>query len=88
MRHPQRYCPSRLVLLEPIGSAGKAGFLHSRLIARRPPFGRSHAQHTPYLLKQLLVIESALRTAPVMHGIIKDLNREQMEAVAAYLESI
>ena len=52
------------------------------------PFPRLAAQHAPYLLKQLLVIQSALRTAPVMHGIIKDLNREQMEAVAAYLESI
>jgi cytochrome c553 len=34
------------------------------------------------------VIQSALRTAPVMHGIIKELNRDQMQAVAAYLESI
>jgi hypothetical protein len=40
------------------------------------------------LLKQLLVIQSALRTAPVMHGVIKDLSRDQMEAVVAYLESI
>ena len=52
------------------------------------PFPRLAAQHAPYLLKQLLVIQSALRTAPVMHGMIKDLNREQMQAVAAYLESI
>jgi hypothetical protein len=29
-----------------------------------------------------------LRTAPVMHGVIKDLTRPQMEAVVAYLESI
>jgi cytochrome c553 len=52
------------------------------------PFPRLAGQHAPYLLKQLLVIQSVLRTAPVMHGIIKDLDRDQMQAVVAYLESI
>jgi cytochrome c553 len=52
------------------------------------PFPRLAGQHAPYLLKQLLVIQSVLRTAPVMHGVIKDLNRDQMQAVVAYLESI
>jgi cytochrome c553 len=51
-------------------------------------FPRLAGQHAPYLLKQLLVIQSALRTAPVMHGVVKDLTRQQMEAVVAYLESI
>jgi len=52
------------------------------------PFPRLAGQHAPYLLRQLLVIQSVLRTAPVMHGVIKDLSRPQMEAVVAYLESI
>jgi len=52
------------------------------------PFPRLAGQHAPYLYKQLLVIQTVLRTAPVMHGVIKDLNREQMQAVVAYLESI
>ena len=52
------------------------------------PFPRFAGQHAPYLLKQLLVIQSVLRTAPVMHGVIKDLNKDQMQAVVAYLESI
>jgi cytochrome c553 len=51
-------------------------------------FPRLAGQHAPYLLKQLLVIQSALRTAPVMHGVIKDLTKDQMQAVVAYLESI
>jgi cytochrome c553 len=34
------------------------------------------------------VIQSVLRTAPVMHGVVKDLSREQMQAVVAYLESL
>jgi cytochrome c553 len=52
------------------------------------PFPRLAGQHAPYLLKQLLVIQSVLRTAPVMHGVIKDLSRDQMQAVVAYLQSI
>lgn len=51
-------------------------------------FPRLAGQHAPYLLKQILVIQSALRSAPVMHGVVKDLTREQMQAVVAYLESI
>jgi cytochrome c553 len=45
-------------------------------------------KHSGYLLKQMLVIQSVLRLAPVMHGVIKDLTREQMQALAQYLESI
>jgi cytochrome c553 len=52
------------------------------------PFPRLAGQHAPYLYKQLLVIQNVLRTAPVMHGVIKDLSREQMLSVVAYLESI
>lgn len=51
-------------------------------------FPRLAGQHAPYLLKQLIVIQSALRNAPVMHGVVKELTRAQMLAVAAYLESI
>jgi cytochrome c553 len=40
------------------------------------------------LLKQLLVIQGVLRTAPVMHGVVKDLTKDQMQAVVAYLESL
>jgi len=49
---------------------------------------RLAGQHAPYLFKQMLVIQNVLRTAPVMHGVVKDLTREQMQAVAAYLESL
>jgi cytochrome c553 len=51
-------------------------------------FPRLAGQHADYLVKQMLVIQSALRTAPVMHGVIKDLPQVQMRAVAAYLESL
>ncbi|MHB8477567.1 MAG: c-type cytochrome [Steroidobacteraceae bacterium] len=51
-------------------------------------FPRLAGQHAPYLFKQLLVIQNVLRTAPVMHGVIKDLTKDQMQSVVAYLESI
>jgi hypothetical protein len=34
----------------------------------------------------LLVIQSMLRVAPVMHGVVKDLNRDQMQAVAFFTQ--
>lgn len=52
------------------------------------PFPRLAGQHAGYLIKQMLVIQSVLRLAPVMHGVIKDLTRDQIEAVATYLESM
>jgi len=51
-------------------------------------FPRLAGQHADYLVKQMLVIQSALRAAPVMHGVIKDLPQVQMRAVATYLESL
>lgn len=52
------------------------------------PFPRLAGQHPEYLLKQLLVIQNALRVAPVMHGVIQYLTKDQMRAVAEYLASI
>jgi len=52
------------------------------------PFPRLAGQHSAYLIKQMLVIQSVLRLAPVMHGVIKELKRDQMQAVAEYLASV
>lgn len=51
-------------------------------------FPRLASQHAAYLVKQMLVIQNALRVAPVMHGVIQNLSHEQMRAVAAYLQSL
>ncbi|MDE1924504.1 MAG: c-type cytochrome [Gammaproteobacteria bacterium] len=61
---------------------------HGADAAGRGMFPRLAGQHKPYLIKQLLVIQSVLRTAPVMHGVIKTLSRHEMEAVATYLASL
>ena len=49
---------------------------------------RLAGQHAPYLFKQMQAIQTTLRLAPAMHGVVKDLEREQMQAVVAYLESL
>jgi cytochrome c553 len=49
---------------------------------------RRAGHHADYLVKQMLVIQSALRAAPVMHGVIKDPPQDQMRAVGTYLESL
>ena len=51
-------------------------------------FPRLAGQHEPYLLKQLRLIQTAVRKAPVMHGIIEHLDDADMRAVAVYLQSL
>lgn len=51
-------------------------------------FPRLAGQHASYLYRQLIAIQSVLRTAPVMHGVIKDLTTDQLHAVVTYVGSI
>lgn len=51
-------------------------------------FPRLAGQHAPYVVKQLHAIQEQTRKSPVMHGIIKNLTPEQMNAVAVYLQSL
>ena len=50
-------------------------------------FPRLAGQHAAYLSKQIQLIQSAVRSAPVMHGIIQHLNDDDTKALAAYLQS-
>jgi len=50
-------------------------------------FPRLAGQHAKYVVKQLEYIQSLVRSAPVMHGIIKDITADEMRAVAAYVQS-
>lgn len=50
-------------------------------------FPRLAGQHAKYVVKQLEYIQSLVRSAPVMHGIIKDITPDEMRAVAAYVQS-
>jgi cytochrome c553 len=50
-------------------------------------FPRLAGQHAKYVAKQLTYIQTLTRAAPVMHGIVKDLTPEEMQAVAAYVQS-
>lgn len=53
----------------------------------RDDFPRLAGQHAKYVIKQLNYIQSLVRTAPVMHGIVKDLTPNEMQALAAYVQS-
>jgi cytochrome c553 len=50
-------------------------------------FPRLAGQHAKYIVKQLNYIQSLVRAAPVMHGIVKDLTPPEIQAVAAYVQS-
>ncbi|MGC2520977.1 MAG: c-type cytochrome [Burkholderiales bacterium] len=53
-------------------------------------FPRLAGQHTEYLVKQLVLFKSQLRSdanAPIMHTVSTGITFNQMEAVAAYLAS-
>ena len=50
-------------------------------------FPRLAGQHAEYVQRQLELIKSQLRDAPVMHGIIKDMTADEMKAVAAFVQS-
>lgn len=51
-------------------------------------FPRLAGQHKAYILKQLHLIQSAIREAPVMHGIVEHLDSDDMQALATYLQSL
>ncbi len=50
-------------------------------------FPRLAGQHAAYVVKQLNYIQSLVRAAPVMHGIVKDLTPAEIQAVAYYVQS-
>jgi cytochrome c553 len=50
-------------------------------------FPRLAGQHAKYVLRQLEYIQGLVRKAPVMHGIVKDLTPDEMEAVAVFVQS-
>jgi cytochrome c553 len=50
-------------------------------------FPRLAGQHAKYIVKQLNYIQSLVRAAPVMHGIVKDLTPAEIVAVATYVQS-
>jgi cytochrome c553 len=50
-------------------------------------FPRLAGQHASYVIKQLNYIQSLVRAAPVMHGIVKDLTPAEIQSVAYYVQS-
>jgi len=51
-------------------------------------FPRLAGQHAAYIRRQLEAIQKRFRASPVMHGVIVDLNSQDMAAVAEYVQSL
>lgn len=51
-------------------------------------FPRLAGQHAQYLIKQLRSFQNNMRDVAVMHGVAKQLQLSEMQAVAAYLQSL
>jgi cytochrome c553 len=51
-------------------------------------FPRLAGQHREYLIKQLGSFQSNMRNVAVMHGVALGLQRADIQAVAAYLQSL
>jgi cytochrome c553 len=50
-------------------------------------FPRLAGQHGQYVLKQLASFQSNMRNVAIMHGVAQNLNLDDMDAVAAFLEA-
>lgn len=50
-------------------------------------FPRLAGQHAAYVVRQLEAIQKRFRDSPVMHGVIKELDGNDMKAVAEYVQS-
>ena len=51
-------------------------------------FPRLAGQHAQYVLKQLGSFQSNMRDVAVMHGVAQNLREPELEAIAAYLETL
>ena len=51
-------------------------------------FPRLAGQHAKYVMRQIEYIQGLVRKAPVMHGIVKDLTPAEIDAIAAYVQSL
>ena len=51
-------------------------------------FPRLAGQHAKYVTRQIEYIQGLVRKAPVMHGIVKDLTPEEIQAIAIYVQSL
>jgi len=51
-------------------------------------FPRLAGQHAKYVARQMEFIQALTRKAPVMHGIVKDLTPDEIQAIAAYVQSL
>jgi cytochrome c553 len=60
---------------------------HGPKAAGNAIFPRLAGQHAEYIARQLEVIQRQLRASPIMHGVVKNLDAGQIQAVAQFLQA-
>ena len=73
---------------DPVRSVVACSTCHGDAAQGNSIFPRLAGQHAAYVVRQLEVIQKRFRDSPVMHGVIKDLDPEDMKAVAEYVQSL
>lgn len=61
---------------------------HGPAAAGTDDYPRLAGQHVQYLIKQLRSFQNNMRNVAVMHGVAQGLQRDDMEAVGTYLQSL
>jgi cytochrome c553 len=61
---------------------------HGAAAAGTDDYPRLAGQHVQYLIKQLRSFQNNMRNVAVMHGVAQGLQRDDMEAVGTYLQSL
>ena len=61
---------------------------HGPAAAGTDDFPRLAGQHVQYLIKQLRSFQNNMRNVAVMHGVAQELQLNDMEAVATYLQAL
>jgi cytochrome c553 len=64
------------------------GACHGPAAAGTDDYPRLAGQHVQYLMKQLRSFQNNMRNVAVMHGVAQGLQRDDMEAVGTYLQSL
>lgn len=64
------------------------GTCHGARAEGAADFPRLAGQHAEYLIKQLYSFRNESRNVAIMHGVAKEMKLPEMQAVAAYLQSL
>lgn len=72
---------------DPAHSVAPCASCHGKSGEGATIFPRLAGQQAAYVRRQMEAIQKTLRDSPIMHGVIKNLDADQIDAVAQYVQS-